>query len=117
MLGLDLSVSFLVLFGSLQSDYLPLGKDQAILGHLCLQGFQTEFEGLQVVTQPDTADPAGRNEQAVFAELVGDPNLTPGRLLKSQLEHSLFDLGCDSVLENGFLSADLLKGYLSTTVI
>lgn len=50
MLGFDLTVSFLVLFGSFQSDDLPLGEDQAILSHLCFQGFQAKLEGLQVVT-------------------------------------------------------------------
>ena len=108
MFGLDLAVSLLLVLGFLQGNDLAFGEDQAILGDLGLQGLESPLEGLQIVSQPDASNAAGRDEEALLAEFIGETDLSPGRLVEGELDHRLFDLGGDPILDDGFTFGDFL---------
>jgi len=81
MFGFDLAMGLFIVLGLLQRDDLALGEDQAVLGDLGFQGLQTQLEGLQVMTQPDAADAAGRDEEVLlcaFGKLEKNQNLSGG---------------------------------------
>ena len=112
MLGFDLAMGFFLVPGPLQGDDLALSEgDQAVLSDLGFQGLQTQLEGLQVMAEPDAANAAGRDEEALLMQLIGDADLTPGGLVEGELNHGLFDLRGDSVLEDGLPLGDLPKGF------
>ncbi len=67
MFGFDLPVGLFLVLGFLQGDNLAFGEDQAILGDFGFQGLQTQLEGLEVMSQPDAADAAGRDEKTSLA--------------------------------------------------
>ena len=67
MLGFDLPVGLFLVLGLLQGKDLPFGEDQAILSDFGFQGFQTPFEGLEVMAQPDAADSARGDEKTSLA--------------------------------------------------
>jgi len=117
MLGFDLAVGFFVIFSLLQSDDLAFGKDQAFLGDLGLQGLQSQLEDLQVMAEPDAADTAGGDEKALLAQFVGDADLPPGRLFEGELDHGLFDLGLDAVLDDGLAFGYLPQGFFAAGLI
>jgi hypothetical protein len=56
------------------------------LSDLGLQGLESQLEGLEIVAEPDAADAAWGDEEAPLAQFVGDADLSPGRLVKGELD-------------------------------
>ena len=63
------------------------------------------------------AHPEGRDRQALLLQLVGNPDLAPGRLLDRQRDHCCLDLRRNTVFEDRLLATDLLQRQLAAFVI
>ena len=59
MLAVELAVGFLVQLGLLERHQLAFGEHANVLGDRGLEGFQPLLHRLQVVAQPDAANPEG----------------------------------------------------------
>jgi len=89
--------------GLLQRDDLRLGKHQALLGTRGFQRLEPLVHSLQVVAQPHTAHACGGNCEPALPELVGNADLTEGRLLDRQHYDGILDLLRQRFLNTGFL--------------
>ncbi len=107
---------FLVL-GLLQGDNLAFGEDQAILGDFGFPGLQAALEGLEVMAQPDAADPARGDEEAPLAEFVGEADLAPGGLVERELGYGWLDGGVHAVLDERLAFGDLPQGFFAAGLI
>ena len=104
--------------GALQRRELRLGQDETFLGRLRFQRLQPLGHGLQIVAQPDAANALRRHGQRVaLADLVGDTHLAVGGQLQRQLDHGLFDLRVDAVLQQRPATGDLLQRGLAALVV
>ncbi len=88
-------------------------KYQPFLCALGLQGFEPFLHGLEIVALPHAAHSGGRYAEAPLSQLVGDPHLTPGRLLHRDLDHRLLDIRPDAVFEHRLAPRDLLQRRFS----
>ena len=73
--GLDLAADLIIQFFLFRRLYLRLGQNQIFSGNLGLQSQEAGLELGQIVPQPGTAYAAGRDKNALFAQLVADVNL------------------------------------------
>src|SRR6516164_4737354 len=64
---------------------------------------------LQVVAQPHTAHAGGGDREPALPELVGNADLTEGRLLDRQRYDGILDLLRHAVLQHRLLAADFLQ--------
>ena len=53
MSGLDLTTGDVIIFFALLGRNLSLCEDNAFLSNLCFECFESEFEGLKFVPEPD----------------------------------------------------------------
>lgn len=67
--------------------------------------------------EPYRANATRRDEQALLAQLVGDPDLPVCWLFDSEGDHRLFYCLVDTVLGHSFLSTYLSEGKLSAGLI
>src|SRR5262249_16733838 len=109
MLALELAVRLLLGLGLFQRDDLRLGQHQALLGTLGFQRLEPLVHRLQVVAQPHTAHAGGGNREPALPQLVGNADLTEGRLLDRQRYDGVFDLLRHAVLQYRLLAADFLQ--------
>jgi len=98
---LNLATGLIIELLALQRLNLGLGEDDAFLGHFGLQGLEALLEVGQVIAQPDAPHPTGGDENALLAQLVGDPDLTVGRLIRGVLDYGGFHMGLYTVLGIG----------------
>src|SRR5262249_34147756 len=61
--------------------------------------------------------PAGGNREPALPQLVGNADLTEGRLLDRQRYDGILDLLRHAVLQHRFLAADFLQGQFAALVI
>src|SRR5262249_40952971 len=71
----------------------------------------------QVVAQPHTAHAGGGNREPALPELVGNADLTEGRLLDRQRYDGVFDLLRHAVLQHRLLAADFLQRQFAALVV
>src|SRR5215213_6010665 len=74
----------LLALGLLERGELALGQHQALLGDLRLERLEPLLHGLKLMALPHAAHAGGRDRVAALADLVGDPDLAKGGLLKRQ---------------------------------
>src|SRR5262249_5441232 len=67
--------------------------------------------------QPHTAHAGGGNREPALPELVGNADLTEGRLLDRQRYDGVFDLLRHAVLQNRLLAADFLQRQFASLVV
>jgi hypothetical protein len=103
--------------GALECLHLRFGQHQALLRHLGFQCFQPVLHGGQVMALPDAANPGRRDREAALGELVGDPELAPGRLVDCHLDHRRLDLGRGTVFQDRLAATHLGKGKFPTFVV
>jgi hypothetical protein len=48
---------------------------------------------MPLLTGPDAADAAWGDQETLLAQFIGEADLSPARLVESDLGHGLFDLG------------------------
>ena len=56
---------------------------------------------------PDRAHAGGRHEDALFAQFIGDPDLTVGRILNGEGDDGIFGLQINPVLQVGMAPGSL----------
>src|SRR3954451_843302 len=83
-LALELAMRLLLTLGLLKRGELALGQHQALLGDLRLERLEPLLHGLKLMALPHAAHAGGRDRVAALADLVGDPDLAEGGLLKRQ---------------------------------
>src|SRR5262249_23826463 len=108
MLTFELAVRFLLGLRLFERDDLRLGQYQALLGALGFQRFEPFVHRLQVVAQPHTAHAGGGDREPALPQLVGNADLSEGRLLDRQRYDSILDFLRYAVLQHRLLAADLL---------
>lgn len=98
MVRFALTFSLALFFGFFQGFHLGCREDHCfVVGQPLFQSLPSFFEGFQTVSQPDRAHPAGRNRLTLFLQFVGDPDLTISWIVRSNLDHGLFDLGLNPI--------------------
>jgi len=63
---------------------LHFGQHLARFGDMPLQGRQALLEWFEIAPQPNGSNAGGENKDAAFAQLIGYPYLTEGRLLQRE---------------------------------
>src|SRR5262245_15426991 len=117
MLALELAVRLLLGLGLFQRDDLRLGQHQALLGALGFQRLEPLVHRLQVVAQPHTAHAGGGNREPALPALIGNADLTEGRLLDRQRYDGSLDLLRHAVLQHRLLAADFLQPQFAALVV
>src|SRR4051812_44072317 len=92
-LALELAMRLLLTLGLLKRGELALGQHQALLGDLRLERLEPLLHGLKFMALPHAAHAGGRDRVAALADLVGDPDLAEGGLLKRQSKDQRLNLG------------------------
>ncbi len=101
MRGLDLAPGLVVELLLLQRLDLSFGENDTLFGNLGFEHLQAGLEVGQVVAHPDRTDPAGGDEDALLAQLVGDPDLAVGRIVDGVFDNGVLGFEIDPVLEIG----------------
>jgi hypothetical protein len=96
---------------------LGFGQQDAVLGGFGFQSLEAFLHVFEVMALPDTAHPEGRDGQAALAQFVSNPCLAPGWLLNGDIDHRLFNLRLDAVLQDRLATADLHQRQLATGLI
>jgi len=109
----NLTGSHIIVFFVLQCLDLAFGKNHVLFGHLDLKGLETVFKARQIVSQPHTANTAGRDKNTALSKLVTGPSLPMGRLLDGISYHCGFGLLIDSVFLVGFATVLDHKGVVT----
>lgn len=99
MCGLDLGPGFVVELLLLQGLNLRLREDASLCGNLGFERLEPRLKVRQIVPQPDGPHPAGRDEDAALAQLIGNANLAVRWLLKSIGDNGLLGLVIHPVLQ------------------
>ena len=114
MLGFDLPVRFLLLFGFLHRSHLRFGENPArLLSEFGLQSFQPALESLEVVAQPDTPHPCRGDKRSAPGQFVGNPHLAVSGLLDGHRDDCLLDVGLHPVLQHRLALADFFQRQLA----
>ena len=116
-LALELAMRLLLTLGLLKRGELALGQHQALLGDLRLERLQPLLHGLKLVALPHAAHAGGRDRVAALADLVGDPDLAEGGLLKSQSKDQRLNLGRRAVGQKRLAPRQLLKRQLASGLV
>ena len=101
MCGLDLAPGLVVELLLFQRLDLSLGQDDALFGDFGFERLQADLEVGQAVAYPDRTDPAGGDEDALLAQLVGDSDLAVSRIFDGIGDNRVLGLETDPVLEIG----------------
>src|SRR5437588_3592804 len=117
MLALELAVRLLLGLGLFQRDDLRLGQHQAFLGALGFQRLEPLVHRLQVVAQPHTAHTGRGDREPALPQLVGNADLTEGRLLNGERNDGVLDLLRHAVLQHRLLAADFLQAQFAALVV
>src|SRR5256884_2158041 len=117
MLVLELAVRLLLGLGLFQRDDLRLGQHQAFLGALGFQRLEPLVHRLQVVAQPHTAHTGRGDREPALPQLVGNADLTEGRLLNGERNDAILDLLRHAVLQHRLLAADFLQGQFAALIV
>ena len=81
---------------------LRFGQHDAFLSNFFFQRFQPVFEVSQAVAQPNTANAAGRYEDAQFAQFVGSACLPMSWFINRVLQNGFFYRRIGSIFQIGF---------------
>jgi hypothetical protein len=87
------------------------------LGALGFQRLKPLVHGLQIVAQPHTAHAGGGDREPALPQLVGNAELTEGRLLEGQRYDGVLDLLRHAVLQHRLLAADFLQGQFAALLV
>ena len=117
MLALELAMRLLLGLGLFQRDDLRLGQHQAFLGALGFQRLEPLVHRLQVVAQPHTAHAGRGDREPALSQLVGNADLTEGRLLNGERNDGVLDLLRHAVLQHRLLAADFLQAQFAALVV
>jgi hypothetical protein len=75
--------------GLLQESYLFFGKVQILAVLLFFKAKEALILGFYVLFDPDIADRTGAYSNALQTKMIGNPDRTPGRMLKRKMDHFL----------------------------
>src|SRR5215207_9235736 len=107
----------LLTLGLLKRGELALGQHQALLGDLRLERLEPLLHGLKLMALPHAAHAGGRDRVAALADLVGDPDLAEGGLLKRQSKDQRLNLGRRAVGQKRLAPRQLLKRQLASGLV
>jgi hypothetical protein len=93
------------------------GQNQAFLGEFGFERLERFLHRLKIVALPDAADAGWRDRMAELAKLVGDADLTEGRLLQRKLDDDRLDLGRRPVLQDWLAPRQFLQRKLAAGVV
>ncbi len=115
--ALEFPMGFFVSRGLLQRDDWGFRQDETFLGYLRLQRLQPFSHRLQVMPQPDAPNPCRGDGQGLLAQFVRNASLPPGWLIERHLDNGVFHLGSHAILEEWFLSGNLLERGLAAGLV
>src|SRR5210317_1228597 len=98
---LDLTAGLVILLFLFKCLDLALCEYQTLFGHFFFKCPQPILETTQSMSQPDTANTAGRNENTSFPQFVTGSDLAVGRLFNSIFDHSSFSLLINPIFQIG----------------
>src|SRR5215204_791386 len=107
----------LLTLGLLKRGELAVGQHQALLGDLRLERLEPLLHGLKLIALPHAAHAGGRDRVAALADLVGDPDLAEGGLLKRQSKDQRLNLGRRAVGQKRLAPRQLLKRQLAPGLV
>src|SRR5262249_10163283 len=86
-------------------------------GALGFQRLEPLVHGFQVMAQPYAAHAGGGDREPALPELVGNADLTEGRLLDRQRYDGILDLLRHAVLQHRLLAAAFLQGPFAALLV
>jgi hypothetical protein len=72
---------------------------------------------VQVMAQAHAAHAGGRPRESALPQLIGDADLTEGRLLNGQHDDGVLGALGHAVLQHGLFAADLRQGQFTAFVV